>query len=311
MAKTKQQKVYVQGKNGVIYEVSNDDNFDEEVVKQTKKSAQTKGKKVAASKKVVKKTVSKAPVNKALAKVAAKKAVQKKVAGPAKKITKPTKKVVTLPAKKTAAKKKVAKKVVEDDESFIEGEDDEQELMKLSAEREKKLYKKYKRFCKEYERKAATKDYNSLAEWKKCDKLFTSAASILARYDGLKKSDLTSQKHLPQAVDPLRARGEAQYLEAVRILETLPEKDRAEFWKCQVRNQGVTCFENLITKKKYAERLHNVQTEQTVSTTEAPVETSEDSEMVEVESEQVAGETTETTEVDAPEQAEQTEEVQA
>jgi hypothetical protein len=278
MVKSKQQQMFVE-KNGVIYQVvpQGEDNFDEEVVKHSRKraapatkmikSVASKGiaKKGAAAKKTVSRTKVVVPAKRAPAantKLAKTKAVKKAVTKTAAKkvvVPKKTTKVVT---KKVAAPKKAKKVVAEVEEpSYVEVEDDmnEQQLAELSAKQEAKLYKKYKKFCKDYEKKRASKDYASLADWKKCDKLFTSAASILVRYKGLKKSDLTSQKHLPQAVDPLRARGEAQFHEALRIAETLSEEDREKLWACQVRNMGVTAFDNLITKKEYADRVRATQ----------------------------------------------------
>lgn len=263
MPKSKQ-PVLVQDDDGAVYELvpvkqTAHEDFDEEVVdygkkrtksktppsKDSKQSSKAKGSKSTKATKKPSSNITKS------SKSSAKNTKQ----GP--KAAKQTKQA------KKAAKPKIRKpkKVVEDD-GLIEEKDDGQ-IAEEAAEEQKKMYRKYKRFCTRYEKKEAQKKFDSLADWKKADKLWTSAASILVRHKALdsKKGDLTA--HLPDAVGPLRARGEAQFLQGKQLIDGLIDEHLALFWNAQIRNKGVTKYEDLITKKTYAERLKEIVTGQT------------------------------------------------
>lgn len=276
MVKQREEAQFVKDAQGNVYQlVNDDDDFEEEVVRYQRKKPTPK----AAAKKAVPATKTTKKVTKTAKKlsksiiVGKTKMATKKAA--ATKVTKSSAKATKKVTKKAAKKRKVNT----EETSFVDEDEEatEEELKVLADKQEAKLYRKYKKFCKEYEKKKANNDYDSLPEWKKADRLLTSAASILVRYRGLKQSDLSGQGHLPQAVDPLRARGEAQYQEAIRISAALPTTDAELLWGTQIRNRG-SDFENLITKKEYAERTKNIQNKSTKTEVEAiePAATSKD-----------------------------------
>jgi hypothetical protein len=98
----------------------------------------------------------------------------------------------------------------------------------------------------------------------------------------LLNADLSNQKHLPKAIEPLRAKGEAQFEEAKRIIETLAEGELNLLWTAQERNRDVQSFDELVTKQEFkdAQRL--------VSTAVVHGLNFEDSEPAEQEQEQAA-----------------------
>lgn len=197
----------------------------------------------------------------------------------------------------TSKGKKSKKSKKSESDSTSSGEEIEAAVEPLSVEEmqakadkeEEKKYHQCKRFVKQYEKKMAKKKWEALPEWKKASELLKNAASILARYKTLLVADLTSQKYLPEAVEPLRAKGESQFQEAQTYIAKLSAEDSAKLWEEQIRNKDAKRFEDLITKTKWDQMLKEkavpevkledapqvtseVKTESVQVNTEAPVE---------------------------------------
>lgn len=116
------------------------------------------------------------------------------------------------------------------------------------------LEKKYNN-CVAYisKHKKRKNEKTEIPAWKKANVMLTNAAAILARLKALEGSQLQANVPLSQAVPKLREKGEKMFKEALEIVEKLSLEDQDKFWSLQIRNKGVTNFDDLKTIKTHQE----------------------------------------------------------
>lgn len=180
-------------------------------------------------------------------KVKAKKPVAKLVAKPAAtKAKKPAKQVAT---KGEPTKKPAKRKASEMCEEVL----DEEAMQAKTMEERRKKYLRCCKFKREYEKEENAKKWDEMDPVLKADKLLTKAASIRKIWDSLVKKDLSEKGQLSNAVGPLRSTGERKFEEAMQIVASLKPEDVDRLWQLQVRNKDVKSFDELVTKKAYAD----------------------------------------------------------
>jgi hypothetical protein len=139
--------------------------------------------------------------------------------------------------------------------SDSESSDDEitsiEDMKEKKAREELKEYRRSKKFVRDFEKKK--KENEEIPEWKQADDLFTQAASIGARLQGLIKKSLKEDSHLLKAIPKLKDTGEKKFNQAQKIISKLNPEDSEKFWANQVRNKNAKSFDELVTKTKHKE----------------------------------------------------------
>lgn len=126
-----------------------------------------------------------------------------------------------------------------------------EEMQRLCEIELEKKYNYCVAFVTKY--KKIKNEKSEMPAWKKANVMLTNSAAILARLKALEGSQLQANVPLSQAVPKLREKGEKMFKEALEIVEKLSLEDQDKFWSLQIRNKGVTKFDDLKTIKTHQE----------------------------------------------------------
>jgi hypothetical protein len=151
------------------------------------------------------------------------------------------------PSKKSSSKKGTKRKQKTNQGTEVLSKEE------LKEEAEKELLKRYqiaKRFTHKYEQMRKAKKSKTSPQWEVASTLMDKAAKLRANYvsRGVIK-DLPDQTQ--KMVEGLKKRGETQFKQAQKILETLDDDDRKKYDALQERNKNAKSWDELVSKAEH------------------------------------------------------------